>query len=281
MRAPVEADIPAIVRLASQHSPEPLAETTVRTEWSSPRIDLDHDARIEADAYVLVERFDDDRVWIGVDGRPSRVLLDWAEARARELGTRLLSGAWSADDAVLEALEQRGFRLVRHSHRMLIDLGQPTPEPSWPEGVVVRTFEPGDERVFYDVHQETFKDSWEPIDEPYDEWAHWLLSSPTFVPELWFMALESGEPAGIAICHPHSAMPDHGWVRILGVRRDWRRRGVGRALLLHAFSEFRRRGLAAAGLGVDAQSLTGANRLYEEVGMRVHARFDIYEKAVA
>lgn len=281
MRAPREDDIPTIVRLASQHSPEPLAEATLRTEWSSPRIDLERDARIEANAYVLVESFDEDRVWIGVDGRPSRDLLDWAEARALELGTRILSGAWSTNGAVLELLEQRGFRLVRHSHRMLIDLDQPTREPTWPDGIELRTFEPGDERLFYDVHQETFKDSWEPIDEPYDEWAHWLLSSPTFVPELWFLAVESGQPAGIAICHPHSSMPDHGWIRILGVRRDWRRRGLGRALLYHAFTEFRRRGLVAAGLGVDAESLTGANRLYQEVGMRVHARFDIYERSVA
>ena len=281
MRVPCEGDIATVVRLASQHSPEPLAEATLQREWSSPRIELEHDARIEADGYALVERFDEGRVWIGVDGRPSRELLDWAEARALELGTRILSGAWSTNGAVLEALEHRGFRPVRHSHRMLIDLEQPTPEPSWPDGIEVRTFEPGDERVFYDVHQETFKDSWEPIDEPYDEWAHWLLSSPTFVPELWFLAVESGEPAGIAICHPHSSMPDHGWIRILGVRRDRRRRGVGRALLLHAFTEFRRRGLVAAGLGVDAESLTGANRLYEEVGMRVRARFDIYEKSIA
>jgi mycothiol synthase len=281
MRAPREDDIPTIVELASQHSPEPLAEATLRTEWSSPRIDLERDARIEANAYVLVESFDEDRVWVGIDGRPSRELIDWAEARALELGTRILSGAWSTNGAVLEVLEQRGFRLVRHSHRMLIDLDQPTPEPTWPDGIELRTFEPGDERLFYDVHQETFQDSWEPIDEPYDEWAHWLLSPPTFVPELWFLAAESGRPAGIAICHPHSSMLDHGWIRILGVKRNWRRRGVGRALLYHAFTEFRRRGLVAAGLGVDAESLTGAHRLYEEVGMRVHARFDIYEKSGA
>lgn len=281
MRIPREEDIPEVLRLASEHSPEPLAEATLRREWSSPRIDLERDARIEGDAYALVERLDEDRVWIGVDGRPSRELLDWTEARAFELGTRIFSGGWSANRGVLKALVQREFRLVRHSHRMLIDLDQPTPEPSWPERIEVRTFESGDERVFYDVHQETFKDSWEPIDEPYDEWAHWLLSPPTFVPELWFLAAESGEPAGVAICHPHASMPDHGWIRILGVRESWRRRGLGRALLLHAFAEFRRRGLVAAGLGVDAESLTGANRLYEHVGMRVVARFDIYENALA
>jgi len=52
-------------------------------------------------------------------------------------------------------------------------------------------------------------------------------------------------------------------------------------LLLHAFAEFRHRGLKGAVLGVDAESNTGANRLYEQAGMHVAARFDIYEKPVA
>ncbi len=69
--------------------------------------------------------------------------------------------------------------------------------------------------------------------------------------------------------------------RLFGVRRAWRRCGLGRALLLHAFGEFASRGLRTAGLDVDAESLTGANRLYEEAGMHVSARFDIYEKALA
>jgi ribosomal protein S18 acetylase RimI-like enzyme len=67
----------------------------------------------------------------------------------------------------------------------------------------------------------------------------------------------------------------------LGVLRPWRRRGLGRALLLQAFAAFRERGLGRAGLGVDAESLTGAHRLYESAGMRVSTRFDILEKVVA
>lgn len=279
MRAPVEGDIPVVVRLASEHSPEPRDEMTLRQEWSAPRVDLERDARIEEDAYALIESLDDERSWMELHGRPSTKLLDWAEARAAAVGTRTFSGAWSTNRAVLDMLEQRGFRRVRHSHRMLSDLTEGFSEPVWPAGIEVRTFEPGDERAFYQVHQEAFADSWEPIEEPYDEWVHWHLHSPAHVPDLWFVAHECGEAAGIAICHPHRSRDGLGWIRILGVRRLWRRRGIGRALLLHAFAEFRRRGFATAGLGVDAESLTGANRLYEEVGMRVVARFDIYEKA--
>jgi mycothiol synthase len=157
---------------------------------------------------------------------------------------------------------------------------QPPPAAAWPDGIVVRAFQPGDERTFYGVHQEAFEDTWEPIRETYSEWAHWLLRPPDFMPELWFLALSGDEPAGIAICHRHTTRPELGWVRILGVRRAWRQRGLGEALLRHAFGEFSGRGLRGAGLGVDATSVTGANRLYERVGMCVAARFDIYEKVV-
>jgi len=162
---------------------------------------------------------------------------------------------------------------------MRIGLADVAEEPVWPEGVTVRTFQPGDERTFYDVHQESFADHWEhDVPDPYDEWAHWLLQPPAFEPELWFLAEEDGEPAGIAINHERPEVPGLGWIGILGVRRPWRRRGVGRALLLHAFHEFRARGYTEAGLGVDAASVTGATRLYESVGMRVTAHFHFYEK---
>ncbi len=278
LRAPVEQDIPQVARLMSEDSPEPVDEETVKREWSSPKLELQLDARLDRDSYAIVESLDRERVWIDLRGRPSQELLDWAEQRAGTKGRRLFAGGWASNVPLLRDLERRDFKLVRHSHRMLIDLSDAMPEPIWPDGIELRTFRPGDERVFYDAHQETFADSWEPIEEPYEEWAHWLLAPPAFVPDLWFLALAGDEAAGFAICHPHSTDPELGWIRILGVRRAWRRLGVGRALLLQAFSEFRRRGLRRAGLGVDAQSLTGANRLYEQAGMHVAARFDIYEK---
>jgi len=51
-------------------------------------------------------------------------------------------------------------------------------------------------------------------------------------------------------------------------------------LLRNAFVEFYRRGKRKAGLGVDAQSLTGALRLYENAGMHVHQAFDRFEKEI-
>ena len=71
-----------------------------------------------------------------------------------------------------------------------------------------------------------------------------------------------------------------GFVGAIGVLRPWRRLGLGRALLLHAFVELYRRGERRIGLGVDAENATGATRLYESVGMRVAWQADTYERTL-
>jgi ribosomal protein S18 acetylase RimI-like enzyme len=68
-----------------------------------------------------------------------------------------------------------------------------------------------------------------------------------------------------------------GWCNGLGVRRPSRRRGLGLALLRHAFRELRSRGLSCAGLGVDGSNPTGAVQLYERAGMHVASRSDTWE----
>jgi ribosomal protein S18 acetylase RimI-like enzyme len=70
-------------------------------------------------------------------------------------------------------------------------------------------------------------------------------------------------------------------VAAIGVRRPWRGRGLGRALLLHTFAEFQRRGVNRISLGVDTQNPTGATKLYESVGMRVELEDAVFEKALA
>jgi ribosomal protein S18 acetylase RimI-like enzyme len=269
-----------VAELAGVNSPETVDVIWVEREWTEPGFDLAADARVDDGGYAGV--WDGrGKAWIDLVGAPGDELLVWAEDRAREKGlSRALASHWSDQRPVQELLERNGYARVRSNWRMLIDLADANEQPVWPEGVTVRTFRPGDERTFYDVHQESFADHWEHEQhDPYEEWAHWLLQPPLFQPELWFLAEENGEPAGIAMCNRREPeLPHRGHVNILGVRRPWRRRGVGRALLLHAFQQFKRAGLTEADLGVDAESLTGAHRLYESAGMHVSARRDIYEK---
>jgi mycothiol synthase len=282
MRPPRLEDAAAVAALTSAHSPEPFGPVWVEREWTEPGFELEQDARIDdGRAFAGVWSWGT-KAWLDLQGEPTPELLAWAEQRAREKGlARAHSGGWSRATAVNGLLEQSGYRLIRKSWRMFVDLADVVEEPSWPDGISVRTFRPGDELVFFDVYHEAFADHWEFEPVPYEEWAHWALQPPMHEPALWFLAEEAGEPAGIAICHRRPELPTRGRVGDLGVRRPWRRRGVGRALLLHAFHEFRRAGLTEADLGVDAENLTGATRLYESVGMNVADHRDIYEKALA
>ncbi|HIE55100.1 MAG TPA: GNAT family N-acetyltransferase [Chromatiaceae bacterium] len=67
-------------------------------------------------------------------------------------------------------------------------------------------------------------------------------------------------------------------MKILGVTRPYRQRGLGLALLQHSFRQLYQRGQKGVSLGVDADSLTGATRLYEKAGMTVHRRYLEFSK---
>ena len=110
---------------------------------------------------------------------------------------------------------------------------------------------------------------------PFDEW--WALRKDDDH-SLWFVVRDGEEIAAIARCEP---MLGGGSVGMLAVRERWRRRGLGRALLLHAFREFRRRGWDRASLGVDSENPTDATRLYESVGMRVESEHVTFERQLS
>ena len=62
----------------------------------------------------------------------------------------------------------------------------------------------------------------------------------------------------------------------LGVLREFRGRGLAKLLLQRAFAGYAERGLRGVQLGVDSTSPTGANHLYESVGMRPHRVIDAW-----
>ena len=69
-------------------------------------------------------------------------------------------------------------------------------------------------------------------------------------PGLWFLAEADGKLVGAVLCPNYE---DEGWIRQLAVARDWRRRGLGTALLRQALGEFHRRGRNRVGLVVELQ----------------------------
>ena len=202
-------------------------------------------------------------------------LLELVEERLTEQGAeRILSFTVAGDEPASELLERHGYREVRRFWDMGIDLEEDPAEST----VAIETFREEDARAFHAANEEAFEDHWEPHPASFESWWERQLARTNYDPSLWFLIRDGDEVAAIA---RNEMRETGGYVGSLGVRRAWRGRGYGRALLLHSFREFRRRGATRATLGVDASNATGATQLYESVGMRVEMEAIAWEKRLA
>jgi ribosomal protein S18 acetylase RimI-like enzyme len=114
-------------------------------------------------------------------------------------------------------------------------------------------------------------------DRPRGTYENWVAFTSRADPSLLFLAEDTGtgEIAGVCACNLAAGV---GEVSGLRVRSAWRRRGLGLALLRHAFGEFYRRGARTARLSVDADSPNSAPRLYERAGMRITESYTVHQK---
>jgi mycothiol synthase len=181
----------------------------------------------------------------------------------------------SANEAARRLLENSGYSQVRGIYVMETTLDEPLTLPRWPADISVRTFVPGrDERAVYEAVEDAFRDLWGRPRNPFERFVR-ETKNENFDPSLWFLALQGDEIAGLVLC---KTLAGEGWIDVVGVRRPWRNRGLGLALLRHAFTEYQRRNIRRVSLSVDAESITGAPRLYGRAGMRVRESYIIHLK---
>lgn len=210
-------------------------------------------------------------------------LRQWGEAYARQamrsapVGDQVLVQQFIPSPAVSarQLLEDSGYRAVRETFVMEMSLDRPLPEPVWPPGITVRPFIPGhDDQATFEAVEDAFGDLWGRPRGTYERFAA-MVTAPGFDPALWLIALDGDEIAGTGLAR---ALSDEGGIDVIGVRRPWRRRGVGLALLHSLFAALKARGLRTVSLSVDAESRTGAPRLYVRAGMTVRTSYLRYRK---
>jgi mycothiol synthase len=238
---------------------------------------IDRGTRLNADGYVHPD----------VRGRGvGSELLRLTEARARELAETLeppvkLQNATLVGDPCIPALyERHGYAAARHFFRMTIELGDEEPAQSEPDGATIGAYDhPREARDVHETIDTAFAREWDHRSESFEEFEARRLAGRHFDPSLWLVARAGDEVVG-ALLADWKRMGDWGWIGSVGVREDWRRRGIGEALLRASFREFHRRGERRVALGVDVQNPTGATRLYERVGMGVFWEAVVYEKVL-
>lgn len=306
IRAPRDEDTSSIAALAASVEAflQGSAESTagdIRFIWGWPGFDSRRDAWLatldgEPVGYAWVwgprspEPEYDSRLLVRLPDFAEDVaeaLLERMEARAREKNhehglappPRLAIPCGGSDRLKQRWLAARGYLHARTFLRMQRSL-----EGTWgaadfpPDAEVSVVRSAVDEVDLYRVLHEAFADHYRSMPESFQEWKQRNLIHPNFAPALSFVVRRHGEPI--------AATANYGWanegmIGMLGVRRPWRRLGLGRSLLLHSFTCFRDAGLSSARLAVDAENADRAVALYESVGMTIVRRQQLLEKTLS
>lgn len=215
-------------------------------------------------------------------------LLARAERQAEALGradgarsVRLFAQATSACPEIQQALAQAAYTVTSSYEQMELALSEASARSASVPGIEIRPFdsERDDMEAVYRADEEAFQDERGHTPRTFEQWRQRLnLSGEAFDPALWLIAWDGDEIAGAALGERIKSV---GWIHHLFVRQPWRRRGLGAALTRSALGAFYQRGLGAARLNVDGQSLTNAQQLYRRVGFQVIRAYSNYEKFVS
>jgi mycothiol synthase len=291
---PLAADAAGVTEVVagletSLYGPSTFTQADLEAEWSE--MDVERDARVVRDGDRVVgycavrERGELWRVEGYVhpeaagQGIGMLIASELEEEAVRHGVRRIQNNVLEADAAARGLLESLGYSPVRVFREMRIELEASPRPPEWPNGLRVVPFDPEqDAREFHAAQEEAFADHWDFTPHDFDAWSKLNLDSERFDPTLWCVVRAGHEIAAGTICTGDTY--GGGFVRELFTRRPWRRRGVGAALLADAFSRFWERGERTVGLGVDAESDTGAFRLYERAGMKPALGWVMYEKVL-
>ncbi len=284
----------------------------LQQELNDPDLDKERDIRIWEDEDSNLIGFGNLSIKESVDGYLSfrvhptfrgegieQEIISWGEQRMQEVATdtsgyvKLRSSSRDTQTQRMELLESCGFIPKRYFFEMERSLTEPLPKPELPVGFTLDTHcspqfsgKVGQRRfleAWVEAYNQTFIDHWN-YHEVTVEQVEYIVSDPNYKPDLTSVVIApNGTFAAFCYCCTFPEENEYkgtkeGWIDTLGTRRGFRKRGLGKAMLLSGMQRLRDVGMDKALLGVDAENPSGANRLYESVGFRkVHTNI-VYSK---
>lgn len=294
-----ERDLGAVTELLNQVSQaygldDTYAEDDLRLEFADPRVDPARDLRLWEDADGQLAAFG--QVWLPPESETIDALFYWrVHPSAEGSGVEAELFAWGAERIrtfasergqparmlcsarehyayAQEVMRRQGMAPERYFFQMRRPLDQPIEPAELPAGIALRHVAgPADVTGWVEAFNLSFIDHWNFHPATLEAHSHWL-QHPSYQPELDLIGVaDDGTVAAICFCQIDPAEGERnghndGWIGTLGTRRGFRKRGLGRAMLLSGLHRLRAAGMSGARLNVDAASPTGALRLYESVG---------------
>ena len=261
----------------------------LQKSWQS--IDLDKDtctAFVDGKLAGYAELLDNDSPFIYLADRTNvdlgfqlLTILEKMAANRKKDTVNLFTRISEKNNTLLQLFASNGYKSKLSFLIMDLVLQDIPPAAQLPEGIVIRTFiKDQDEQITYQTDEEASQDKGYHDRLSYEDWVKRMsMEKDSFDPSIWFLACAGNEVAGVAL-NVFRKDSNTGWVDHLSVRQAWRRRGIGKALLLHTFREFYLRSIHHIKLSVDSKSLTHAPHLYESVGMQTAQQYHIYRKEI-
>lgn len=219
-------------------------------------------------------------------GFEQRMLL-WGEQRLRQVGQAynlpIKLRVYSRADYLYLArlLKQHNFSIERQFFTMGRSLQQPIPTPYLPDNFYLATMADRCDRQaklndWVKMYNESFVDHWNHHDLTTETLQTWL-NSPQYRPDLNLIAI-SPEKQFAAFCNTRIRQLSHqsslngdmtiGWIDWLGTSRSFRKRGLGKSMLLSGLQLLKQQGAKIAKLSVDADNASGAVGLYRSLGFQ-------------
>jgi ribosomal protein S18 acetylase RimI-like enzyme len=226
-------------------------------------------------------------------------LMQWTVERATVLRSErapgvhariLVMGDLARPDQV-SLFEDSGFEAVNWSATMRVHLDAEgfDPEPTeLPQGLTLHQYDARWSAPMRDAHNDAFQDHWGFVAWDEAMWRQWIDGSKSLRPDESWVVVDDAAPARV-VAYVQSAEWEayeqatgrrEAYLAKIGVRREYRGRGVASGLLRHALRAYREHGYVESSLDVDTNNPTGAFGLYERAGYAVERRTATFSRTV-
>ncbi|HQU35413.1 MAG TPA: GNAT family N-acetyltransferase [Anaerolineales bacterium] len=228
------------------------------------------------------------------------MLIQWAEEEAFQLSANAPKGVrcvlqvniFESDDEAIRLFEEAGFSNIRTWAHYDIQLKSEHPLSG---DMKIRSFDldnDDDWDLVSPVQDAAFMDHWgayslPPLESAEPEVEENHEDEPVIDPSYsnaqgyCFIAFVGDEAAGGILCNAKLVeFPNTGRVGSVFTNPKFRRKGVGKNLMLSAFNAFYQNGMRRVILDTDAQSFTDSAKFYTSFGMKIYRREFLYEKEI-
>ncbi len=212
----------------------------------------------------------------------SSKLVDCATHRAKELEVKVAHVNILQDNiAAKSVLSELGFKLVHRFLQLGLDISKVRWQGIDQDGLPYRHFQRGDEEKLTQIQNRSFAGTWGYNPNTVEEISY-LVNLTNFSPEDIVLDWDGDKVIGycwIRTTYKAATGERKEQIRMLGVDPDYRRKGVGKRVLLAGLSYIKSKGLQVAELTVDSENKV-ACALYRSVGFEVQTSSLWYEKRI-